>query len=303
MSASEPRFPIIEWDVPSARAEELGAWLFELGASGIELRDETTSAKGAGPNAVTLVASFESRAAAEQAHGEVKRQHAATRCLVSEIVGDSWRDKYKEHFAPFRLTDSITVVPPWVDYQGDSEQRGDTEERVVWMDPGRVFGTGLHATTALGAVQLEQNRKRLQGVKLLDVGTGTGILALVGLLLGAREAVAIDNDPDVIDVAQGNARGNQLEERVRIDTTPLEELTESFEVVVANIRATVLLQMATSMPALVKPGGLLLLSGVLVSQRDELIGAYEASFELLRTIQRDAGADQWLAFALQRRHR
>ena len=155
----------------------------------------------------------------------------------------------------------------------------------------------------MGAVQLEQNRKRLQGVKLLDVGTGTGILALVGLLLGAREAVAIDNDPDVIDVAQGNARGNQLEERVRIDTTPLEELTESFEVVVANIRATVLLQMATSMPALVKPGGLLLLSGVLVSQRDELIGAYEASFELLRTIQRDAGADQWLAFALQRRHR
>ncbi len=295
MSNSEPRFPIIEWDVPSAQAEERGAWLFELAASGVEHRDENTSLKGAGPDRVTLVASFESPQAAALARATVARRYPDSRCIVSEIVGDSWRDKYKEHFAPFKLTESITVSPPWVEYQGQAD------ELVLLMDPGRVFGTGLHATTALAAIQLEQNRQRLQGVRLLDVGTGTGILALVALRLGVSEAVAIDNDPDVVDVACHNARLNELGQRVRIDTTALEEPAECFEVVVANIRARVLIEMAAALPARVKPGGLLLLSGVLVSQGDELVEAYAPNFELLSTSRRDVGDDHWLSFSFLRR--
>ena len=115
-------------------------------------------------------------------------------------MGDAWRDEWKKHFVPFRLTPRITVRPPWEAYQPR-----DASEIVLDLEPGRAFGTGLHATTALVARALEARATELSGIELLDVGTGSGILALVALALGAARVRAIDIDPDAAEVTLENA--------------------------------------------------------------------------------------------------
>ena len=135
---------------------------------------------------------------------------------------------------------------------------------------------------------------------MLDVGTGSGILALAALMLGADRAVAVDNDPDVIEVAMENAARCGLADRVRIDTTPIEEVAGSFAVVLANIRAGVLLDMAEALVARVAAGGLLVLSGVLVSEEASVRRGFEAAgASHLGTERRVAGDEGWVAIAMR----
>jgi ribosomal protein L11 methyltransferase len=283
-------------DAPSERAEELGYLLVELGASGVEVRDETTLAKGPGPGRVQLVASFGDEEEARRAQAELSEQEPELGSSLGETVGDSWRDAYKEHFKPFALTPTLTVVPPWVDYG----RRGD--EVLMWMDPGRAFGTGLHATTALVALEIERHRDRLAGAIVLDVGTGSGILAIAALLLGAAAAVAVDNDPEVIDVARSNAERNGLGARLRVSTTPVAAIEGRFPFVVANIRADVLGEMAGELGRLVAPGGVLVLSGILAGEREQVLGRYLEGglFTHLGGGQRGDGGDAWIALTLAR---
>ena len=117
--------------------------MFELGAEGIEERDETTLASGPGGGRLTLVATFAEK---ELAAAAVREIDPAWSPRATDLVGDAWRDEWKKHFAPFRLTPRITVRPPWEAYQPR-----DASEIVLDLEPGRAFGTGLHATTSLVA--------------------------------------------------------------------------------------------------------------------------------------------------------
>ena len=143
----DPRYPQLSIDVASGEADDAAALLFELGAQGVEERDETTLQKGPNAGTVTLVASFESHELAQLAAAGVD---PAWSPRVSEIVGDAWRDEWKKHFVPFRLTTRVTIRPPWEPYRAESPS-----EIVLELEPGRAFGTGLHATTALVAKALE----------------------------------------------------------------------------------------------------------------------------------------------------
>jgi ribosomal protein L11 methyltransferase len=291
-----PRYPFVSIDAPEIRADELAEVACELGASGVEVRDEHTLERGPGAGRVLLVASFESADAAARARAELRRLEPTLTVELGEVVGDDWRDRYKEHFRPFALTPSVTVVPPWVDYNA---RKG---ELLLWLDPGRAFGTGLHATTALVAEELERMRARFAGRAVLDVGTGSGILALTALLLGAARAHAIDNDPDVIDVARENAERNRLSERVLIDTTPLAMIAERFPLVVANLEARTLSRVSADLAARMEPGGELVLSGVLASERDEVTNLYvELGLEHVHTSERGADNDAWVAIVLRAR--
>ncbi|MGO8995380.1 MAG: 50S ribosomal protein L11 methyltransferase [Polyangiaceae bacterium] len=281
---SEPRFPFVAVDVDAADADVLSATLFELGAQGVEERDETTLAKGA-PGKVTLVASFASH---EEAHAALAELDEALSPRFEEIVGDAWRDAWKEHFRPFAISASIVIRPPWQSYE---EKPG---ERVLVLEPGRAFGTGLHETTSLVSGALESHTKELDGVTVLDVGCGSGILALIAITLGASRARAIDTDPDAAEVTRENATRNGLDERVVVDTTPVEAIAERFAVVVANIEARVLVPMAPVLGARVKPGGLLVLSGILAPQKDEVRAAY-ARFAL----EGAPGKGEWVALVLR----
>jgi ribosomal protein L11 methyltransferase len=290
----ERRYPFVAVDAPAAETDELGAWLIELGAEGVEVRDEHTLSRGPGAGRVTLVASFSSLAEASRARDELARAAPELSVSVDELVGDGWRDRYKEYFRPFALTPSLTVAPPW-------QEQGVDAACVLWLDPGRAFGTGLHATTALVAAELDARRERYAGERVLDVGTGSGILALAALLFGAASARAIDNDDDVIEVAADNARRNGLQDRLEVDTTPLESLAERFATVVANIEARTLSRLATALAARVAPRGLLVLSGVLASEHDEVRDSFvKAGLAHLGSSQRGDGGDAWVALVMAR---
>ncbi len=281
---SEPRFYFVLADVDPSLAEEAGVLLFELGAAGVEERDQTTLVKGAS-NKTTLVANFNSREEAEAACGELDADWSPR---IEELVGDAWRDAWKEHFRPFELCKGIVVRPPWEAYEGPAEH-------VLELEPGRAFGTGLHETTSLVAAALAEHRGEFQGKEVLDVGCGSGILALAALLLGASRARAVDNDPDVIDVVKENAERNGLSARLAVDTTPAGELSGEFPVVVANIEADVLIALHDALLARVAPGGLLVLSGVLVPQGERV----RAAFSELESVSLPARGE-WVALVLRR---
>ncbi|MCC6555501.1 MAG: 50S ribosomal protein L11 methyltransferase [Polyangiaceae bacterium] len=292
----EPRYPFVAVDVPSHQADDLSAGLFELGASGVEERDDQTLIRGAGQGRVTLVASFSSREDADAAIEALRELDPDLSPRLEEVVGDAWRDAWKEHFAPFPLTSRITVVPPWVDYTPAREG-----ERVRHLEPGRAFGTGLHATTSLVAELLDARAPELAGREVLDVGTGSGILALAALLLGASRAAAIDIDPDVIEVVIENAARNGLESRISASAGTVETITRPYPWVLANIEARVLRPLGPELVRVLAPGGCLVLSGILASEHDEMVHIYTslprrlAHLESRRRI--EESGEGWVAIA------
>lgn len=298
-----PRYPFVHVDVPADQADELSAALFELGASGVEERDDQTLARGAGGGKVTLVAAFADRAEADAAVAELCELDPDLAPRVEEVVGDAWRDAWKEHFAPFSLTPHITVAPPWA--EPPPAPPASEGARVLWLEPGRAFGTGLHATTSLVAELLDANARELAGKDLLDVGTGSGILALAALLLGARSAVAIDNDPEVIGVVEENADRNGLRDRITARAATVDSIAEQYPWVVANIETRVLRPIAADLARAVAPGGRLILSGVLETEAEALIAHYAALPRGLRHVETrrrgdaTAGDTAWVAILFQ----
>lgn len=283
----ELRFPFVLVDVPADVAAAMVDVFFELGAQGVEERDQSTLVKNAEADTVTLVASFETREAADEALGALDED---LNPRIEEVVGDGWRDAWKEHFKPFTLAPGLVVRPPWEAYAASPG------ERVLELEPGRAFGTGLHETTRLVARALQRHAGELSGRPVLDVGTGSGILAIVALALGAERAVAVDNDPDCIGVVVENAERNGMADRVAASTTDVGDVSDVFPVVVANIEARVLIPMAPALGARVAPGGLLVLSGVLAGQEDDVRAAY-TDFDLLENERQG----EWVGISLRRR--
>jgi len=249
--AAPPRYPYVAVDVTEDDVDEAGALLFELGAAGVEQRDATTLVRGA-LGKVTLVGSFERAEDARAATAELPEGWGPR---VEEVVGDAWRDEWKKHFEPFRVCAGVVVRPPWRDYAAAPG------EHVVVLEPGRAFGTGLHETTSLVAEELSQTP--LDGVTVLDVGCGSGVLSLIALALGATRARAVDLDPDAVAVTRENADRNGVGDRVETDETPVDALPGSYPVVLANIESKTLVDLAPALIARVAPGGLLVLSGIL----------------------------------------
>jgi ribosomal protein L11 methyltransferase len=254
----EPRYPYVEASVLAEDADEAGALLFELGAQGVELRDKTTLLQAAQGTTI-VIASFDDADAAREA---ISHLPAAWSPRFGEVVGDAWRDEWKKHFEPFAVCTSVVVRPPWRAYEARSG------ERVIVLEPGRAFGTGLHETTSLVAEALSERRERVVGAAVLDVGCGSGILGLVALELGAASVRAIDVDPDAVAVTRENAERNARGDVLRVEGTPIAEVGGSFCVVLANIEAKTLVEMAPSLIARVSPGGWLVLSGILASRVD-----------------------------------
>jgi ribosomal protein L11 methyltransferase len=283
--SEDPRFPFVLVDVEPEDADLTSAVLFDLGAAGVEERDSTTLIRAARPGKVTLVASFASH---EEANAAVREIDPALAPRLEEIIGDAWRDAWKEHFRPFEIASGVVVRPPWEPYEGAARV-------VLELEPGRAFGTGLHETTSLVAGILAERASELTGKDILDIGTGSGILALLALKLGASRARAVDVDADAIAVACENAARNKLAERFHADTKAVAELGGTYPIVVANIEAKVLVPLAADLSARVAPGGLLVLSGILTTQRDDVRAAYP-TFELVGAPQKG----EWVALLLRR---
>ncbi len=206
-----------------------------------------------------------------------------------------WADRWKEFFKPLRLGQHVWIVPSW-------EKAPETVEGdiLVELDPGMAFGTGQHETTALTMGFIEDYiAQKNPNVEILDVGTGSGILAISALKLGAARVVGTDNDAYVIPIAIENAEKNDVADRFEASTTPLEEIEERFELVDANILAHILLDLAPGLIKRTRDDGTLLLCGLLTREVGKMVTAFEKEAatqgrpEFKLREQRDAG--EWTA--------
>jgi len=160
-----------------------------------------------------------------------------------------------------------------------------------------AFGTGTHPTTALCLAALDQALAAHPGGGLLDVGTGSGLLAIAARKLGAGRVVATDNDPTALKVAAENAERNGV--RLELSDRPPDALGGAFEVVVANILANTLVELAPGLAARIAPGGVLFLAGILVPQENEVRAAFLAQ-GLTRAAELEARQGEWSLLALRR---
>jgi ribosomal protein L11 methyltransferase len=212
-----------------------------------------------------------------------------------EVAEEDWSGAWKAHFKPMHVTPRLVIRPPWEEY------RGAPEEVVITIYPGMAFGTGRHPTTLLCLRALEE----VWGPDLpleagpypvLDVGTGTGILALAAARLGAG-VLAIDVDPEAVAAALDNVRLNALQERVLVEATSLTSLRQQFALILANLTAPDLLQLAEGLAARLLSGGVLIISGFLTEDQPAL----EARFlNLGLTAGGSYSQEDWVALVLRR---
>lgn len=180
---------------------------------------------------------------------------------VRELPGEDWKNSYKAHFKAWKFG-RLNWVPVW---ERENFSRPEGEE-VLWLDPGMAFGTGNHETTRLVVERLVRHAEhRGTGGRVIDAGCGSGILALSAVKLGFSNVVAFDNDREAVRVGEENAGLNGLEGRVEFFAGDLVTglAGRSVELVMANIQADVLMRFAPELCAAVKPGGHLVLSGIL----------------------------------------
>jgi len=283
-----PRFPHVTVPVPpNEDVDEVVTLLFELGATGTEEQDATTMNHPTAAAPRVVVGWFETGRASEAAAAALAPRFEAR---AGVLEGDDWREGWRAWFEPRRVGPGLWVRPPW-----KPPPRLAAGDRVVTVDPGRAFGTGTHETTRLLLAALA--RRLRGGERVLDVGSGSGILGVAALILGAARVVATDVDPTAAEATRETAAANGVGDRLEASTTPLAELPEgTFDVVLANIEASVLVGMRRALGARVGPGGWLGLSGILASRADEVRAAFTAD-GALRVAAAPADGD-WAALVL-----
>lgn len=280
--ATPVRYPTLHVRATAGAEDELSAELFALGASGVEERDHTTLDRAEEPGTITLVAHFESEDQARIAASML----AAPSSLVW-IVGDAWRHEWRKHFRASRVGEHFVVHPPW-----ESPELAPGDVPLV-IDPGIAFGTGTHESTRLALAALE--RRATAGARVLDVGCGSGILAIGALLRGAASAIGIDVDEDALTNALENAERNGVASRFRTVPLPIERVWGRYDLVLANIESRVLVPLAAHLAARVAPGGTLILAGLLRPEEAEIRAAYS----MLRVVSTSTEND-WLCVVCER---
>ena len=185
-----------------------------------------------------------------------------------EIEGDDWIDVWKKHFRPLHIGESVVVCPEWIKYDPAPG------EIVVLLDSNMAFGTGEHETTSMCLELLQKYLKA--GDTMIDVGCGSGILGIAGVKLGAKFAYMTDIDYVAVTSATHNAQLNGVADRVKTDLSDLLEKAEvRGEIMTANITADILCRLSESIPANLKEGGTLILSGIIEPKLEQVITAYE----------------------------
>jgi len=201
----------------------------------------------------------------------------------SWVQEEDWAHAWKAYFRPTRVGDRLVVVPTWEDYTPAAG------EIPLYLDPGMAFGTGTHATTALCLRWMEELVQ--PGSRVIDVGTGSGILAVAAKRLGAAEVVAIDIDPVAVETAEQNARQNGVEVDVRRAT--LDQVPEGdADLIVANIIASVIVDILPDVASRLKPGGRFLASGIIAGRKEAVTEAITDAWLLPAGVREQDG---WVA--------
>jgi ribosomal protein L11 methyltransferase len=282
MAGSE-RHPFVTVRVPLAQLELAQLRLWELGATGLEERDQTTITREPTDGDVVVYAAFEDEAAALHALNQVRAEYEAGLVYVPH---QNWATEWRRGFSAQRIGQRLLLHPSW---EPAESKPGDV---VLTIDPENAFGSGDHETTRLVLGLLDA---RIEGnERVLDVGCGSGILSIAAIRLGAASSIAIDIEDDAVIVTERNAGLNGVASSIDASTTPLDAIDGAYDLVLANIETRVLVQMPDALRARMAPGATLILSGILRKERDELLQAY-ASMHLEELVEEG----EWCACVLR----
>jgi ribosomal protein L11 methyltransferase len=210
---------------------------------------------------------------------------------LSVVHEADWAHAWKAHFPVLRLGRRLVIKPTWRRHR---RRAGDV---VLALDPGMAFGTGLHPTTRLCLAGIERwaDAGRIKGASVLDVGCGSGILLIAAGLFGGSPLVGVDTDPIAVEASAANARRNRVAIEVRQGSLPTR--SDPFDLVVANLIASLLLDLAGELAAELRPGGRLLASGIFIDREAAVLEGLERAG--LRFIERSAEGE-WVALELER---
>ncbi len=268
---------------------------FEVLEEGLAARVDTTR-----PAIVRGYLPAADGAAARAAVQEVRRNLGHLQAFALRPIGEletrivneeDWAEAWKEHFPVLRVGRRMVVRPTW------REHAAAPDEVIISLDPGMAFGTGLHPSTrlCLAGIEALADEGLVGEARVLDVGCGSGILAIAAGLLGAREIMAVDTDPLAVETTLVNAGLNGLSRVIDARRGSVPESAGAFDVVLANLVASVLIQLAPDLARVVAHGhGRLLASGIFRDREDDVTAAFESAG--LRVVARTAEAD-WVALA------
>ncbi|RUM88972.1 MAG: 50S ribosomal protein L11 methyltransferase [Thermodesulfatator sp.] len=208
---------------------------------------------------------------------------------TQQIVEEDWSQGWKKYFKPVKIGTRLVIKPTWEVYVPDEG------EIVIEIDPGQAFGVGTHASTRLMLQELEaMGRQVLEGSSVLDIGTGTGVLAITAAKLGSRDVMAIDIDQDAVETARKNVHLNNVHNVVTVSTTPVWEVEGPFDVVLANLDRDTILFLAREIARLVSTKGTLVVSGILEGQEQVISNSFAEKGLKLASSKKDSIEQEWV---------
>lgn len=259
-------------------AEAAAAWLNEYVSGGAVIEQAITPEAGETldpARTFTVRAFFSADAAEPLARAQQGLWHLAQLRSMSdpqtrELAEEDWAEAWKKFYTILHLGRHLVIKPSWLEY---TPSPGDI---VVELDPGMAFGTGLHPTTRLCLAALEE--RMAPGARVLDVGTGSGILSIAAARLGAREITALDTDPIAVETATRNIAIAHVDHLVQVHRGSVELAHDGspFDLVCVNILAEIIANMAPSLAPLTRAGGLVIASGILDYKAGGVADAFRA---------------------------
>lgn len=210
--------------------------------------------------------------------------------VLRNVSDEDWANNWKQYFKPFVISDRIIIKPSWEEYEGSTEGK-----IVLEIDPGMSFGTGQHFTTRLCIEQM--NKHLTEGMEVLDMGCGSGILSIAAILLGANHAVGVDIDENATRIAIENAEINNIyDDKFKVycgNVTEDEKLQQNigynkYDLIVVNIIADIIIGMSSNFPKFLKKGGLVIASGIIKKYLQNIIDNFKSlGFEIKEINERE----------------
>ena len=223
---------------------------------------------------------------------DVNKEYGDLEITINTLNEEDWANNWKKYFKPIEIGERVLIKPEW-------EELTDPTNRVVFtVNPGMNFGTGSHYTTQL-CIEALENYVKAGESEVADIGCGSGILSIIALQLGAKNALALDIDPSAVDNAYLNASLNGINENYEVlsgdilnDKSLLRE--RKYDIILANIIADVIIPLSSAIPEFLKEDGVFISSGIINNRRDDVMAAIEAAgMQVLKIYERE----DWLAIS------
>jgi ribosomal protein L11 methyltransferase len=297
----------IDVSCPPELVDALANFITEIGAQGVfqeELQSQVSSDFGisAGREIVKAYLPFDVRLehriaslktyveSISQLFPELEETHFST----EEVIGHDWGEEWKKYFKPLRVSRNIVIKPTWERYAPVGR------DIVIDIDPGMAFGTGQHPSTRMCLQAMEDillKDRTVKGWRVLDVGTGTGILGISCAKLGAERVVCVDIDKKAAEIARENVVINYVEDRVKVINRDVTTIHETFDLIIANLTAKILIKLRAHLLSLIENGGYLVVSGIIDQNRRDIESHFLAGeVSLLK----DITEKEWVCYVFQK---